>query len=353
MVANFFTTEPVKNLTITRGNGADSTSQVKVADPDATDGYIIRAKLTADISADFSVNIWSDASTLCTSAHRCLLTTTDQAIYVNDTDSATTEPDGDTIDFNVRINSDTGAAIDTYNATIEYTKTRASFMHNFSSTKCGNMDEYPNTGSELDLIDYRDGKTYKIRKLADGKCWTMNNLALSGRSLNPLILDSKTTDMESGTYSLGVMPTGNDASNNYCRNLNPAIHPYKCGNLYTWAAAGVGFTTGNGEITPYSICPKNWRLPTGGASGEYTTLFSYLSVISGPGVPTSAWQGLYSGYATSSGTLTNVSSDGRYWTATGGTGSNQLGIYYTSSSAFNLNNSQSRADYLAVRCVAR
>jgi uncharacterized protein (TIGR02145 family) len=349
MLANFFTTDPVKNLTITRGNGTDTTSQVNIADPDATDGYIIRAKLTADISADFSVNIWSDASTLCTSAHRCLLTTTDQAIYVNATDSATIEPNGDTIDFNIRINSDTGAAIDTYNATIEYTKTRASFMHNFSSSKCSSLDIYPNTGSELDLIDYRDAKTYKIRRLADQNCWMVDNLAISGTALNPLILDSTTTDMGSGTYSLGEMPTPNGQS--YCNLLNVADYPHKCGNYYLkQGVATLGWNFPSQQPAPNSICPKNWRLP---ATGEFATLATQLGWSAGNGIGNtindSAWRGLYAGYYTSGGAASNVGTYGYYITSA----YSGNALVYNNGTSFSATTNVGSSDSVPIRCVAR
>jgi hypothetical protein len=56
------------------------------------------------------------------------------------------------------------------------------------------------------------------------------------------------------------------------------------GYLYNWAAATAGETPasmpGDGthnDIAPNSICPKGWRLPTGGPSGEYRALYNSMS----------------------------------------------------------------------------
>lgn len=48
------------------------------------------------------------------------------------------------------------------------------------------------------------------------------------------------------------------------------------GGFYTWytATAGTGTQSMFSGNTSVSICPKGWRLPTGGSSGEFQTLYS-------------------------------------------------------------------------------
>lgn len=50
----------------------------------------------------------------------------------------------------------------------------------------------------------------------------------------------------------------------------------KIGVYYNYCAASAGTicVSSNSSNASQDICPKNWRLPTGGSSGEYNTLYS-------------------------------------------------------------------------------
>jgi uncharacterized protein (TIGR02145 family) len=335
VIASFTVAEPDKTVNVNRGNSVDDTSTVNVSDPDATDGYIIKAKLTADISADFAVYIWSDDSILCTESNKCQLSTTDKLVYVNMTDSATINS-GDAISFDVSIYSSSAAAIDTHDVDIEYTKQNVSFMHQFSTAKCQMMSLYPDPGSEVDLIDARDLKTYKIRRLADQNCWMVDNLALDGSQT----LESTLSEIGSGTtYALGTVGSPNGEA--YCANLDLAIYPHKCGNHYSWTVATTGGTT------DYSICPKNWRLP---AYTEYITLQTDLDwgSSSGDNIVDSAWRGLYAGYGTSA----RVGLYGYYLSATSATSINARVLVFTEDSV-SPSSSVAKSDTRSVRCLAK
>jgi uncharacterized protein (TIGR02145 family) len=338
-LASFFISSPnPQSLTVDRNSNVNSNSEVNVYDPDATDGYAIKAKLTADVSLDFAVYIWSDDSTICTETDKCLLSTTDRIIYANFTDSATIGG-GDTINFDLNIISGNNVAIDTHDVYVEYTKQRASFMQQFSTAKCNGMLEYPLASSELDLMDVRDGKIYKIRKLADHNCWMVDNLALDGSQT----IDSTTSDI-ADTYTLPAIITPNEQT--YCADLDTTIYANKCGNHYTWTTAGAG-VSGNVTATT-SICPKNWKLPT---NTEYTTLSTDLAWGGlATNVISSAWRGLYSG----AGNTTNTTSlYGYYWTATGQANNNSYYLLVDGNVGSVSVTYASRASLYSVRCLAR
>ena len=86
------------------------------------------------------------------------------------------------------------------------------------------------------------------------------------------------------------------------------------GTYYNWYAATAGsgkYSTSSGNAS-YSICPKGWRLPTGGSSGEFQTLYNnYSSSAAMRGDPVNF---VLSGY--------------RYGSSTGGQGGN--GSYWSS-----------------------
>jgi uncharacterized protein (TIGR02145 family) len=343
-VANFFVAESPKTVNLDPSTTANQTSQLTVKDDLAINGYTVQARLATDVSADFTVRISSAASALCPTADPCELTTADQYIHFNTTDSATSS-NGDILNFAVDIYSN--GSFSSQDVDIVYTKERSGFMQNFNTTACASMAIYPATNSERMLLDIRNDKFYNIRKLVDGKCWMVDNLALSGTATTPLVLNSDTSDLATGaTYSLGAMPAASSAQT-YCNNLNPAVYPHKCGNYYNWANSTAGSTISDGNA-PNSVCPKNWRLPT---SGEISTLNTGLGWgNAGANVINSAFRGLYAGYYSESNSFTAVGTDGdvRTATAVGGNGNTLLCRNGSVSIAAYM-----KTRHFSIRCVAR
>jgi uncharacterized protein (TIGR02145 family) len=194
-------------------------------------------------------------------------------------------------------------------------------------------------------MDTRDTKVYKVRKLADGNCWMVDNLALESSQT----LDDTTSDLNDiTTYTMGAV--GDPNGQTYCADLNTADYANKCGYQYTWTVATAGSTVNFGSA-PNSICPKNWRLPT---SEGYTTLSTALGWATGgaDSVNNSAWRGLYAGQNTS----TNVGSSGYYWMSTSTTAVAAYLLAYDYSSNnnnINPNTLGSRSNQNSVRCLAR
>jgi uncharacterized protein (TIGR02145 family) len=335
VIASFAVAEPDKTVNVNRGEIVDSTSTVTVADPDAAVGYIVKAKLSADIATNFTVQIWSDDSTFCSEASKCTLTTADKLVYRNTTDSATIEP-GDAITFNVRISASVSTAMTQHDIYIDYSKENMPTMQTF---ECSSLNPYVTDGSELDLMDKRDKKFYRVRKLTDGKCWMVDNLALAGSQT----LDDISSDINSGTYDLGAVGDPNTVA--YCDLLDVAIYQQKCGYHYSWSQATIDSTLASGSAQD-SICPKNWRLPI---NGEYATLQSNLGWgNAGINVIGSAWRGLYAGMDTS----TNVNVTGYYWTSTAYSASDAYRLHFNASSvrpSYNIG----KTVQFSVRCLAK
>ena len=169
-------------------------------------------------------------------------------------------------------------------------------------------DGTANLSSVSALTDQRDNQTYAIAKLADDKCWMIENLRLDDSATltlantnNPLndgtnvtlkhnYTDTDTSNTLSATssvaYNADTAPDGwcttnsaacddqsrlrtdntaNRATNNPNTNSS-AMYSY--GNYYNWysATAGrgtYGFSTNNNS-TAGDLCPSGWRLPKGG-----------------------------------------------------------------------------------------
>jgi uncharacterized protein (TIGR02145 family) len=176
------------------------------------------------------------------------------------------------------VNSTTAVTIDT-----------VPYMQSFTTAVCDNMA----INQVMSLVDRRDNKPYNIIKLKMGatdsiaKCWMQQNLALENKTLT-----SADSNVNSN-FTLGTVQTTAPASvetvvspaykpTSDCRKIDGTgslvyVACSSAGYLYNWAAAVAYSNThyggSNSQIltsgnAQYSICPKNWRLPIGGASNS-------------------------------------------------------------------------------------
>ena len=200
----------------------------------------------------------------------------------------------------------------------------------------------PNYAPTKTLTDTRDNNTYTVSKLADGKCWMTQNLRIAGKTLTPTDSDV-TTNYTIPASSLSGF-SAYDTSNAYVDND---------GGFYTWytATAGTGtqaLSTHN-QSTTVSICPKGWRLPTGGGDGEFQTLYNNYN--SSSALRSNPVNFILFGYVLSS-SRRDQGSYGYYWSST----------VYSSSYAYSLflgtSNVNPALNYyknggFSVRCIAR
>ncbi|MBR2544311.1 hypothetical protein IKF04_03370 [Candidatus Saccharibacteria bacterium] len=166
-----------------------------------------------------------------------------------------------------------------------------------------------NLSSVAALTDQRDNQTYAIAKLADGKCWMIENLRLDNQytvgnnqtdssvtnaslsqGYNPSFIglaDPESADFDNVTTlnSLYTTETGvegkntisgnnqgyrfprynnNNTSQRAANTTNTDVNTYSYGNYYTWAAviADTTYYT-DGDHNTTSICPKGWSIPQG------------------------------------------------------------------------------------------
>lgn len=113
-------------------------------------------------------------------------------------------------------------------------------------------------GGTTYLKDTRDNNVYKIGKLADGRCWMLNNLRIVNQTITSADSDVA-SDFTIPESNLDVEWRNPDIPRAY-RSSN-----FIYGTYYNWhtATAGTGTSaTPGGQNAPSSICPKGWRLPT-------------------------------------------------------------------------------------------
>ncbi|MFV0485433.1 MAG: IPT/TIG domain-containing protein, partial [Candidatus Saccharimonadales bacterium] len=129
--------------------------------------------------------------------------------------------------------------------------------------------------------DTRDSQLYFVKKMADNKCWMVDNLKYAGfgdlsqESGKYLTVDGTSTQ---STANSDVAKYVDPGANSYCTGSTniPGNTNTRCGLLYNWYAATGGTGTyaqsTSGNQVSASICPANFRLPSGmSGSGGATT----------------------------------------------------------------------------------
>ncbi len=186
-------------------------------------------------------------------------------------------------------------------------------IQDMDSTICSKVNQYSGDGM-AEVIDVRDNNIYHIAKLADDNCWMLDNLALdptdsttaanmnasntnaTQEAITNLLNGGSTTTGWSNTAVANVttnfdnddshiQPRINNASKDtLVRSYGPASTSgqAKVGIYYNFCAASAStycYAEGSGVDVPdtiidapQDICPANWRMPTGGDTGEYSTL---------------------------------------------------------------------------------
>ena len=174
------------------------------------------------------------------------------------------------------------------------------YMQDINSTNISSVLSSLTEDSSYYLRDKRDNQPYCVAKLKDGKLWMTENLNIAGGTA----LSTEDTDFVS-TYTLPttngwtvnngklVLPasaTKNTEDNNLTDSTQFSTNNYAyvfnsgnkencgasgqntpCYSYYSWDTATLGsgrtIETDNTDA-PYSICPKNWKLPTSGNSSN-------------------------------------------------------------------------------------
>jgi uncharacterized protein (TIGR02145 family) len=205
--------------------------------------------------------------------------------------------------------------------------------------------------------DVRDNQNYCIGKLADDNIWMLNNLKL-GSTTSTTALTPTDTNIQSNwalpqvstsssysydsPYAYGPVPgdTSGDAGSTTSNSAITTDTFY--GYIYNWCAATggipsatsgqVGYTCTAGGTSPedskQDICPVNWRLPTGGSSGEFAWLNAKMNNPSATSPSTSTGTGYYQNWQFT-GPFKGVFAGGRYGSSWGGQGDD--GVFWSSS----------------------
>ena len=284
-----------------------------------------------------------------------------------------------------------------------------------------------NIGTFKKLTDTRDNQYYMVRKMEDGKIWMLDNLSLDLTDSTVIAATTASNTSASGTAISYLKNGGGAASDKWAINglagnwgdtaftySSPQLNisgdcsttitypcsydgPYtkdsivpnsegvgnlgshKLGIYYNYCAAtagsfcygsgyGTSATAGSPTADPTdSICPSGWKLPTGGATGDYQGLCDAINGSScGSGItmtdtdPSSVQYKLSLVYGGNYGgssfhTATRQGVNGYYWTTNKTTNAERVASFYITQSngAIGTQSSLSRWGANSIRCVAK
>ena len=206
---------------------------------------------------------------------------------------------------------------------------------------------------DYSLQDTRDSKTYKIRKLSDGKVWMSQNLAYQKGTLYPVQTNVTTNKIISScATSTGYCDLANATTTtspcygSYGGTItggsynNACLYSSGSNTWYNYAAASAGSIVGtnNTAETTQDICPAGWKLPS---QQDINGVISYFASTN-PG---------YGGYY-ANGVLEN-SSTHAYWLSS--TASGQATRYYLSyvSGSTSIGTANFRMAGSFIRCLVK
>ena len=171
-------------------------------------------------------------------------------------------------------------------------------IQDVTQTQCQALPTYTGTNEDAirSVTDNRGGTTriYRIAKLADNKCWMLDNLKLGSTTGTTTL-----TPADSNVSSNFTLPQVGDSTLDYDnpRAYGPVpgdtgTDATNYGYLYNWSAATAGetqasITSGNAQ---HSICAAGWRLPVGGDYNSGIGEFADLDRAFG-GTGMSVWSG--------------------------------------------------------------
>ena len=252
------------------------------------------------------------------------------------------------------------------------------------------------------LIDARDDETYNVAKLADDKCWMLDNLALdltNDTILNALTADNTNINTSTDPGALAALKgtTPGTTSDKYAtakvanwtsgysysaplvnltdkdvilQGSDPMASTvlageWKVGGYYNYCAASAGsYCYGNGTSegtssgnATSSICPKGWRMPAGKTTGEYSALANAIYGSTGSTSDATA----YANYRTAlrlplsgyfyNGSAYDQDSYGNFWSSTRDSNNDYMYILFLNTSDVNPSYRNNRIYGYSIRCL--
>ena len=247
--------------------------------------------------------------------------------------TTTSTSTGAAVQTNYKVSISSSQTAGTYTGKVKYTMVHPNdavapstklYMQDMTASDC--------TSVAQTVYDNRDGESYLVQRLADDKCWMLDNLRLDPTTA---VLNTANTHMD-GAVAVTYYDNNDWKINSYedagvvTAFKDNAVATSsggssKIGTYYNFCAASAGTRCTDDPImedAEYDLCPSGWRLPTGGQYGDYENL--YMNYIPFGFEVLDALRFSFSGEYDWG--QTNLGESGTYWTSNDDEG--QMGGMY-------------------------
>ena len=212
------------------------------------------------------------------------------------------------------------------------------------------------------LKDIRDSQDYTVSKLKDTKIWQINNLNLGANDISTNLTNANTninSTISASTFNSWNRTSSGNTASYTAPKFSPVSSTNTDGVLYNYCAASANTycypdtDTADHGNAQYDLCPAGWRLPTGGAGGEFDAL--YTNYNSPTLIQASIEDGgaafILAGYF-NSGTPTQYGGNGIYWASTRYDATNMYRLQFNTTTV-NQNNKNLRYYGYSIRCLVK
>ena len=173
------------------------------------------------------------------------------------------------------------------------------YIQNLDSSVCSSTAKL--------VTDIRDGQEYLVKRLADGKCWMIDDLRLGSATITQTISSENTNISSNTSFTMpafsSTLSTNRSTPQANGSKAGQVINHFgdttgKGGVYYNYCAATAGTVCNHNDTrnATEDICPAGWRLPTGGTGGEQETLFNQFGTVAGMQVGASLTYGGWYNY---------------------------------------------------------
>lgn len=294
---------------------ADNTSELKAANPQVSEAIMPVEGSMTETNYDNNLNTWGYAigAPEAATQYKAVPKSGDEAILKTE---GVSREDSYDVAFAVVVGADLPAGVYTNELLVSVVanpiEVRSlndlNYMQDMTAEICNITFE----GEAKQLIDIRDGKSYKVAKLKDGNCWMVENLGLTatagGRKLTP----SDTDIIEEWTLPETLTTTGEWSNTDdqaiLSMNIDNGI-----GTYFTFHAATAQTELISGNIAAGSVCPKGWKIPLAGEKYNSTS-GSYYNLLNAYGLAkrVKSIAGQYTVFLPNGNTVTNTVTEEQY-----------------------------------------
>lgn len=214
------------------------------------------------------------------------------------------------------------------------------------------------TSTATTVYDSRDWQAYRVKRLADGNCWMIDNLNLGAEPLKSNNLNKQNTNINfvitASNFNSWKKTVGTQNFTN--GEIIPvegtdSVSGNRYGTLYNYYAASAGTISGNTSSgdTEFDICPAGWRLPTNSELQTLYNNYNSVALLRSPIENGGAGFALPGYFLDSS--PTDQGSNGYYWSSTVNQ-SNDTYMHRLNINTDSVNlNAVSRDRGFSIRCV--